>query len=127
MTVGIAVGQSITHTASPLATLAAEDGVPNWLEIQLLVQQWNPNALIVGVPYQLDGSSQLMTFCSLRFINKLKERFKIPVHQVDEELSSWEAKDRTLEKYRNHKKKYTKRELHAHAAALLIEQWFSEQ
>lgn len=75
--IGIAVGQSITHTASPLATLAAEDGVPNWLEIQLLVQQWNPNALIVGVPYQLDGSSQLMTFCSLRFINKLKERFKI--------------------------------------------------
>ncbi len=114
--IGVAVGQSITHTSSPLTTLSAKDGIPNWPEIEALILKWTPNELIVGLPLNMDGSDQRLTFCTRRFIKRLHAKSKLPVHEVDERLSSWEA-----QQYASGKKKDNK--IHAYAAAILVEQW----
>nr|MBP9764217.1 Holliday junction resolvase RuvX [Gammaproteobacteria bacterium] len=70
--IGVAIGQSVTQTATPLATLTARDGVPNWSEVQEILEKWHPNDLVVGIPLHLDGTTQPMTFCARRFMNKLR-------------------------------------------------------
>lgn len=89
--IGIALGQSVTRTASPLETLAARDGKPDWSDIERLVEAWQPAALIVGLPYALDGSEQDITAEARRFARRLEGRFRLPVHLVDERLTSREA------------------------------------
>lgn len=123
--IGVAVGQSITQSATPISQLKAQDGIPDWDSIQVLIEQWRPHALIVGLPLNMDGSEQLMTFATKRFINRLKERFGLPVHAVDERLSSWEAKMLIPLKERNKKNKPLS--IHAYAAALLVAQWLGSQ
>ncbi len=125
--IGVAVGQSITRTATPVTTLAARDGIPIWQEIALLIEKWQPKILIVGVPLHLDGSAQPMTFCARRFINRLKTFYKLPVAEIDERLTSWEAKERTSLKPSRHKQKRIEQQAHAYAAVILIEQWMTEQ
>lgn len=127
--IGVAIGQSITQTATPLTTLKARDGVPNWQDIETLILKWHPNDLVVGVPLHLDGSTQPMTFCAKRFMNKLRARFKLPTHAVDERLSTWEAKTRAPVKIIHHpaKAKAHTDEMHAYAAVVLIEQWMAKQ
>ncbi len=127
--IGVAIGQSVTQTATPLATLTARDGVPNWSEVQEILEKWHPNDLVVGIPLHLDGTTQPMTFCARRFMNKLRARFKIPTHAVDERLSTWEAKTRAPVKIIHHpsKAKAHVDEMHAYAAVVLIEQWMAEQ
>lgn len=127
--IGVAIGQSITQTATPLTTLTARDGVPNWVEIQAILQKWQPDDLVVGIPLHLDGTTQLMTFCARRFMNKLHRRFNIPTHGVDERLSSWEAKTRAPIKIIHHpaKAKAHIDKMHAYAAVVLVEQWMAEQ
>lgn len=121
--IGVAIGQSVTHSASPVTTLSAKDGIPNWNEIAQLIETWNPKALIIGIPLHLDGTVQPMTHCARRFMNRLHARFKLPVHAVDERLTSWEAKQRTSVKPSAHKQKRIEQETHAFAAVILIEQW----
>lgn len=125
--IGVAVGQSITGSATPVATLAARDGIPDWEDITQLIERWQPKGLVVGVPFHLDGSTQLMTFCARRFIHRLDKRFGLPVHEVDEQLTSWEAKHRGWLKPTAYKQKRIEQERHAYAAAILVEQWMSEQ
>ena len=126
--IGVAIGQSVTQTATPLATLTARDGVPNWIEIAEILQKWQPNHLVVGIPLHLDGTTQPITFCAKRFMNKLRARFKINIHAVDERLSSWEAKTRAPLKIIHHPSKAKAQidKLHAYAAVVLIEQWMTE-
>ena len=125
--IGVAVGQSITHSATPLKTLPAFDGIPDWHAIQSLIDEWRPIALIVGLPLTMDGSEQAISFAARRFMNRLREHFQLPVFEVDERLSSWAAKDemgtsvaRTAKKRRAARDK-----VHSYAAALLIEQWYT--
>lgn len=127
--IGVALGQSITQTARPLTTLTARDGVPNWNEIQSILEKWKPDDLVVGIPLHLDDTTQPMTFCARRFMNKLRARFKIPTHAVDERLSTWEAKTRAPVKVIHHpaKAKAHIDEMHAYAAVVLVEQWMAER
>ena len=126
--IGVAIGQSITKTARPLITLKARDGVPNWDEVKALLEKWQPDDLVVGIPLHLDGSTQPMTFCAKRFLNKLRTRFKLPTYAVDERLSTWEAKTRAPVKIIHHpsKAKAHVDEMHAYAAVVLVEQWMAE-
>ncbi len=93
--IGVAVAQELTGTASPLATVATmQSGKPDWGAIEKLVQTWRPDALVVGIPLNMDGTVQGMSRAAQRFANQLHERFRLPVHTADERLSSVEAKYR---------------------------------
>jgi putative Holliday junction resolvase len=92
--IGVAVGQTLTGTATPLATLPARDGEPDWQRIADLVAQWRPDALVVGLPLNMDGSEQTLTQRARRFGNRLRGRQRLAVHFADERLSTREARDR---------------------------------
>lgn len=89
--IGVAVGQEITASASPLVTLKARDGKPDWMEITQLIETWRPDALVVGIPLHMDGTEQDMTVAARRFANQLQGRYHLPVINVDERLTSIEA------------------------------------
>lgn len=89
---GVAVGHLETGTASPLKTLRAVKQKPNWEAIGRLIEIWRPAGLVVGVSYQDDGSENPVTPLILRFCRQLEGRFRLPVHRVDESLSTFESK-----------------------------------
>ena len=114
--IGVATGQTITKTVTPLTSLKAKNGIPNPEDIKKLFEQWQPKAIIVGLPLNMDGSNQHITFAAKKFGNRLKEQFKVPVHWVDERLSSWEAKNNNPNSFD---------ELNADAAAIILQQWLN--
>lgn len=88
--VGVATGNSLTREASPLRTIAAE-GEQRFVDIGRLIDEWQPNALIVGVPVHPDGTPHDNTRRAQRFARQLQGRFRLPVHEVDERYSTTEA------------------------------------
>lgn len=126
--IGVAVGQPVTGTASPLPALHARDGAPDWSAITRLVEEWQPAAIVVGVPYNMDDSRQEMTDRAERFSRQLHGRLKIPVHQVDERLSSREAEDRLrTARQQGRRGRITKAEIDSAAACVLLETWLNSQ
>jgi putative Holliday junction resolvase len=124
--IGVAVGQSLTKTASPLASLAAKDGIPKWEELDKLMSKWQPEALVVGIPLNMDGSKQEVTFCAKAFAKRLKIKYALPVHEVDERLSTWEAKRLLFQGAQGKKAKHTLQEIDSIAAVILLEQWLND-
>jgi len=90
--IGVAIGQSVTGTANPLGVLKARDGIPDWREIQQLINQWQPAHLVIGLPLNMDDSASEMSMRAEKFARRLTGRFNIPHTTVDERLSSFEAK-----------------------------------
>ncbi|NYT46533.1 MAG: Holliday junction resolvase RuvX [Candidatus Methanofishera endochildressiae] len=90
--IGTAVGQLMTKTASPLETIRSLNQVPNWDKIAQLIKEWQPEGLVVGVSRQADGSDNPITPRMLKFCRQLNGRYNLPVFQVDEALSTFEAK-----------------------------------
>ncbi|HEY5717466.1 MAG TPA: Holliday junction resolvase RuvX, partial [Motiliproteus sp.] len=70
--IGVAVGQAITATASPLPWIKAKDGVPDWSQLERLVREWQPDALVVGLPLNMDGSLCEMSHRARKFANRLQ-------------------------------------------------------
>lgn len=120
--IGVATGQSITQTASPLPALKAKDGQPNWDEVGALLNQWQPQLLLVGLPLNMDGSVSELSRRARRFAGRLQGRFGVTVQMMDERLSTREARDQLGERYRGGKD--TK--VDSVAAALLIESYFND-
>lgn len=85
------MGQRITGTATPLRTLRARQGRPDWSELAAMVREWQPDALVIGLPLNMDGSEQPLTGKARQFGRQLAERFKLPVLEVDERLTTREA------------------------------------
>ena len=123
--IGVAVGQSITSTASPLETLAAKQGVPDWSKIESLILTWKPNLLLIGEPINMDTSDQLITKKARKFANQLHGRFGLKTELMDERLSSVAAREEIFEYGGYNKLKKTK--IDSVAAALILESWFSVQ
>ncbi len=119
--IGVAVGQTLTGTASPLSTLDAKLGVPNWAEVEKLLNQWSPLALVVGLPTCIDDTEQYTTAASKGFARQLRRRFSLPVHRVDERLTTVEARAYLFAEggYRNIKNS----EIDSIAACIILEQW----
>ena len=87
---GVASGNSLTRTASPQATIAAE-GVARFPLIQARIKEWQPDALVVGVPFHPDGASHDNTVRAQKFARQLHGRFGLQVFEVDERYSTTEA------------------------------------
>lgn len=89
--IGVASGNRISGTAQPLAVITAHAGEPDWSRIDALLAQWQPDALIVGLPLTRDGGEQAITRAARRFADALARRGSAPVHLVDERHTSQEA------------------------------------
>ncbi len=87
---GVASGNRLTRTASPQATLRAE-GAARWPLIEARLREWQPDALVVGIPTHPDGAPHENTALALKFARQLRGRFGLPVYEVDERYSTTEA------------------------------------
>jgi putative holliday junction resolvase len=112
--VGVASGNSLTATATPLVTLRQE-GDARFAAINKLIQEWRPDALVVGVPRHPDGAPHDNTARAQRFARQLAGRFGLPVHEVDERWTTTEARALGA------------RDTDAAAAALILEQFLRDE
>jgi len=87
---GVATGNTVTRSATPLATIAAE-GDARFAAIGALIDEWRPDEVVVGVPFHPDGAEHENTRRARRFARQLRGRFGLPVHEVDERYSTTEA------------------------------------
>jgi len=120
--IGIAVGQEITGSASPLGSVKANDGIPHWDNLEKYLKEWQPDYLVVGLPLNMDGSEQQLTLDARKFGNRLAGRFGKKVEFQDERLTTADAKERLFAQggYRNLKKD----NIDAQSAKLIIESYF---
>lgn len=122
--IGVAIGQSITRTASEQPSLAARDGIPNWEQVEKLLKEWKIDTAIVGLPLNMDGTDSELSARTKKFANRLHGRFGITVHMMDERLSTREAKAEAAE--RGHKGNYGQNPIDAIAARLILESWLNQ-
>jgi putative Holliday junction resolvase len=120
--IGVAVGQSLTCRAEPVAVLRARDGVPDWSQIERLISEWKPDTLVVGLPLNMDGTPSEMSARAEKFARRLHGRFNLPVDCIDERLSTFEAKQ-SLRDSRRTPASYRDNPVDSLAAALLLETW----
>ena len=107
---GVACGNALTKTATPLRTVST-DGEARFDAIATLIAEWRPAALVVGVPRHPDGAAHDNTRRAQRFARQLHGRFHLPVHEVDERYSTVEAQAAGAS------------DLDAAAAAIILEQF----
>lgn len=92
--IGVAVGQTLTDTATPLEIITVRNNRPDWERIGGLINQWQPQALVVGNPLNMDGSRHPVGAAVDAFARKLQGRYRLPVLRADERLSTVEARAR---------------------------------
>jgi putative Holliday junction resolvase len=135
--IGVAVANRSPRLASPLLTLAAREGAPDWAALDRLVKEWNPAELVVGVPYngaaaRVAGSGASPTTDSEsaaeRFAAELETRYGLPVARVDERLTSAEAESRLRDQRRSgaRTKKVRTGDVDALAACVIAEMWLDQ-
>jgi putative Holliday junction resolvase len=112
--IGVATGQTITRSASPLTTLVAKNGKPNWRQVAELVRQWRPDQLIVGLPLNMDDSESEMSRKARTFAHKLHQQTGVEVCLMDERLTSFAARQISAD------------DNHALAASLIAESWLGQ-
>ncbi|WP_144213612.1 Holliday junction resolvase RuvX [Shewanella donghaensis] len=123
--IGAAVGQEITASATPIGAIKANDGIPKWEEIESLIKEWQPDLVVVGLPLNMDGTEQEMTQRARKFANRISGRFGVKVATQDERLTTADAKARLFEL--GGFKKLTKGQVDAVSAVLIIESYFENQ
>lgn len=123
--IGIAVGQELTHTANPLMAIKARDGIPDWQKIRQVLDEWQPQLLIVGLPLNMDGTEQEMTAAARRFGNRLHGRFNIPVEWQDERLTTYEALDQMG--IRSKMDSRQRSDVDQLSAQLILQSWLNQQ
>lgn len=123
--IGVAVGQEITGTASPLSALKARDGIPDWHIIEKLYEEWQPHLIVVGLPLNMDGTEQEVTQRAKKFANRLHGRFKIAVELCDERLTTTDAKSMLFEL--GGYKKLTKEKIDSVSACVIFTSWIENQ
>ncbi len=124
--IGLAVGQLITKTASPLQTVRSINQKPDWNIFNKLITEWQPVGLVVGISRQHDGSDNPVTPKILKFCRQLQGRYQIPVHQIDEAYSTYEAKQILFDEVRVSAGKLWEVQDQL-AAQLILQSWLNEQ
>lgn len=107
---GVAVGNRLTRSATPQATISAQ-GDARWPLVSARISEWQPDALVVGVPFHPDGTAHDNTVRAQKFARQLRGRFHLPVYEVDERYSTTEAHAQGA------------RDADAAAAAIILEQF----
>ena len=114
--IGVAVGQTETYTSSPLQIIYNEHEKTNWSEINILIDEWNPELILVGKPINMDGTESDIMKRVDNFFKKLEKISNVDCEYIDERLTTFEAKEILGED--------RVAEVDAHAAKILIDNWF---
>lgn len=114
--IGVAVGQTETYTSSPLQIIYNEHEKTNWNEINILIDEWNPDLILVGKPINMDGTESDIMKRVDNFFKKLEKISNVDCEYIDERLTTFEAKEILGED--------RVAEVDAHAAKILIDNWF---
>jgi len=123
--IGVAFANRASETATPLKTLSTRNGTPIAQEVRKLIREWQPDALVIGVPYNMDGSKSPMADRVIEFGKILGEQHGLPVDTVDERLTSAEAKLMLREQRRSgqRRRRVRREDVDSLAAQLIAESW----
>jgi putative Holliday junction resolvase len=124
--IGVAAGDTLTGTARPVTTIQRPAAGTDWTAIERVIREWQPAVLVVGLPYNMDGSTSRLTELAREFASELRRRSALETITVDERLSSRAAADILREQRASGARKRRVRtgDVDPVAAALLLEQWF---
>ena len=124
--IGVACGDTLTRGARALTTVACNAAGADWIHIQRLLSQWSPNRIVVGLPYNADGSEGDIATQVRRFAQDLQSRFAVPVEFIDERYSSLDAQARLKDARAagTRKRRVSKADIDASAACVILERWF---
>mgnify|MGYP003574910274 CR=1 FL=1 len=120
--IGVAIGQTLTKSARPLTTLSAKEGTPDWYLLDKIVKRWEPQALVVGIPLNMDGTKQNTTDLARHFAELLAKRFELPVYEMDERLTTKDARERLFSS--GGFKALQDGQVDQVAAQLILQNWF---
>jgi len=123
--IGVAVGQTVTSSASALTTIRSRGHKPDWVRIEQLVRDWQPQAAVVGIPFNMDDTPGTQAAAARRFAREIEGRFGLPVHLVDERLTSLEARRQLREELGREETSLAA--IDAVAAKLILETWLRER
>ena len=115
--IGVAVGQTETNTSSPLQIILNKNNMVNWNEINILLDEWKPDLILVGKPLNMDGTDSEIMKKVEKFYQKLKSMYEANYEYVDERLTTFEAREILKENEKNF--------VDANAAKILIDQWLN--
>ena len=123
--IGVAIGQELTGSASPLGSVKAREGIPDWDSMSKFIKEWQPDFVVVGLPLNMDGSEQQLTHDAKKFGNRLAGRYGLKVEFQDERLTTATAKEALFAHggYRNLKKD----NIDAESAKIIIESYFESK
>lgn len=121
---GVAIGNRLTASARPLATLPMREGDPDWQQLDRLHASWQPETLVVGLPLRLDGGEQPASRAARQFAAALGTRYGLPVVLEDERGSSREAAQRFAQaRAAGARRRSQRAAIDADAAAVILERW----
>jgi putative Holliday junction resolvase len=122
--IGVAVGQTTTATASAAGVIRVR-GAVDWTAVERCIRDWSPARLLVGVPYNMDGTETVLTATCRAFAAELARRCGLPVECVDERLTSAAATADLREARRSgaRARRVRREDIDAHAARLILETW----
>ncbi len=119
--IGVAVGNILTKTTTPLDIIYFRTGTNLWKDIELLLDEWKPSSIIVGDPINMDGTVSEMSCRARKFAQRVHGRFAIKVLMVDERLTSFEAKSLSLRTKVS--KGYANGNIDSLAAEIILTSW----
>lgn len=119
--IGIAAGQTLLGTAQPVVAVPARDGIPDWDKLDAVLTEWAPDALVVGLPLNMDDTESELSLLARKFGRRLAARYRLPVHYMDERLSTRAAKSELQAIGQRRKGKLPQQD--CLSAVLVLESW----
>lgn len=121
--IGVAVGQALITSSNPAGIVRARDGVPDWNAITKLMNEWQPQLLLIGLPLNMDGTDSPMSLRARKFSRQLQEKYKIAVELIDERLTSFAAKQTRREMQSN--TDFGRDTVDAEAACIILQDYYN--
>ena len=127
--IGVAVGTPFSGRAQAISSVANSEHEPDWRGLTELVNEWQPQRLVVGIPRSMDGDETPMSRATRAFVDALKKKFGLPVELVDEQLSSAAARDelRLARQSGQRRRRVRKADIDPVAAKLILQSWLNER
>lgn len=119
---GIAIGQKMIESVNPLPLFKVRDGIPDWQQLYKIIQEWQPDLFLVGLPLNMDDTESELSLRAKKFARRLQHQTNILTYMIDERLSTREAR----QQLQHYQAQGQAKRLNADSlvAGLLIETWY---